>query len=156
MKKTLIIVIAVAAAIGIASFFGGMTYAEGKTPRGGFGMGGDMSGFPGAADRQQLGQRDGTRVGGSMGGGNMIIGEIIAADGQSVTVKSQDGGSVIAFVSETTTISRCAAGTADDLAVGETIMISGLKGADGSITAKSIQLDPVMPEIPISEEVPQP
>jgi Domain of unknown function (DUF5666) len=75
-------------------------------------------------------------------GGAFTGGEIVSIDAQSITVQSQDGGSVIVFYSANTPITKMASGTPRDLLLGKSIMINGKTNPDGSVTAESIQLRP--------------
>lgn len=138
MKKIALIIIAVAVAGG-GSFYGGMKYAQGKGLRG-FG---NMT----AEERQQrFGQIGDIAPNGQRGQGmGGVSGEIIAKDANSITVKLRDSGSKIVLFSDATEISKFVSGTSGDLAVGKTVMVTGKTNDDGSVTAQSIQLRPVIP-----------
>lgn len=149
MKKTALTVVAVIAAGGIV-FYGGMTYGQSKTPN-----------FQNLTpdQRQQMFQQGGTGANGARGartgtganfarngaGANPVSGEIISKDDKSITIKLRDGGSQIVFFSGSTEISKFISGTSNDLAIGENIFIGGSKNPDGSVTATTIQLRPVLP-----------
>jgi hypothetical protein len=138
MKKSLIMAIVVAVVFGGAGFFGGMKYGKSKSssPFGNFPQGGEV--------QSRFGQiRNGVQ--GNRQSGGFISGEIISKDDQSVTVKMQDGSSKIVFYSSTTSVGKMASGTSTDLVVGENISITGTTNTDGSVTAQSIQVRPVMP-----------
>ncbi|MFN3301719.1 MAG: hypothetical protein ACK413_01665, partial [Patescibacteria group bacterium] len=75
-------------------------------------------------------------------GVNFLIGEVIAKDEQSLTIKMPDGSSKIVFYSDSTQIFKMTEGTVDDIEIGKQITIQGLKNSDGSYTAKTIQLSP--------------
>ncbi|PIZ99452.1 MAG: hypothetical protein COX77_01550 [Candidatus Komeilibacteria bacterium CG_4_10_14_0_2_um_filter_37_10] len=94
--------------------------------------------------RQQFDQQFGGRMNGA---NNFINGEIISQDDKTITIKLQDSGSAIVFLSTNTKINKMADGSLTDLAVGKTVMISGTKNQDGSIIAQSIQLRPDSPTV---------
>jgi len=148
MKKTILIIIAVAIVVGGVSFYAGMKYAE----------------SPASAVRQQrfaqIGGTGGADAGGAgFRGGRMMnqtgasfaVGDIISKDDKSVTVKLRDarqpdgqGGSKIIFFSGSTEISKSASGSASDLEIGKSISVNGTANPDGSIIAQSIQLRPAL------------
>jgi len=150
MNKIIPVVIAVVVVVGGGAFFGGMKYAESKGPRGAFAQA-DFQNLQNLSPEerqqriQQLGANAGEFRGGSGGnrsGGGFTAGEIISKDDKSVTVKLQDGGSKIIFLSDSTEITKSAKGTLGDLEVGENVSINGTANSDGSVTAQSIQLRP--------------
>lgn len=145
MNKILISVI-MASLIGGGAFYGGMKYAQSKTPQGFIQKGEErQQRFQqmGAAGMVELrSERPGDGV--SLGLAGLAAGEIIAKDDQSITVKLPDGGSKIIFYSENTEVGKFVNGTPDDLEIGKSIMIDGKANEDGSITAQSIQLRPEM------------
>jgi len=132
MNKNIITIIAVALVIGAGAFYGGMKYAENKA----------------LLDRQQRMQQFGANFGGfrlgsgssQRGGGGFIVGEIISKDDKSITVKLQNGGSKIIFLSDSTEITKSAEGTLGDLEIGKNISVIGTANSDGSVTAQTIQL----------------
>jgi|SRR3989339_108960 len=71
------------------------------------------------------------------------IGEIINQDDKSITVKMMDGSSKIILLSDSTNINKAAAGSREDLKVGEKVAIFGSDNTDGSLTAQNIQLNPI-------------
>ena len=74
--------------------------------------------------------------------GGFTAGEIIAKDDKSVTVKLQNGGSKIVFLSDSTEITKSAEGALSDLEIGKNISVNGTTNSDGSVTAHTIQLRP--------------
>lgn len=148
-KKVLPIIIAVVV-IGVGAFYGGMKYAESKSPT--------NSSLP-SGNFQNRGAANGAggmRAGnGQTAGMNAVNGEIISKDDKSVTLKLRDGGSQIVFLSNTTEITKSAAGSLSDLEVGQNVFIGGKKNSDGSVTANTIQLRPnISPSSPSSSPSP--
>ena len=141
-RKILVTVVVVVILVGGGSFYGGMKYAQSKVPqRTGQGNFGDFQ-------RNSAANMGGLRGSGS---GGFTIGEIIAKDSSSVTVKLNDGGSKIVFYSDTTEIDKFAKGTAGDLQIGESVTVSGQANQDGSLTAQTIQIRPARPAVPANQ-----
>lgn len=135
-KKILAATVAIVILVGGGSFYGGMKYAQGKTPQR------SAQGNFGNLQRTGAANMGGLRGSGS---GGFTAGEIIAKDNGSITVKLNNGGSKIVFYSDTTEVDKFAKGTASDLQIGESVTISGQANQDGSITAQSVQIRPNMP-----------
>ena len=131
MKNNLIIA-AVAALVlgGVVGFLGGMQYKKSKRPS-----------FAGAANRG--GQFAGRFGAGANAANRPVTGQIISADDKSITVKMQDGSSKIVILSTSTTINKQATGSTSDLKTGTNVMVLGTTNSDGSVTAQSVQLNPV-------------
>lgn len=135
------VAVVVGVVVGAGAFYGGMKYAQGKTPRGGFA---NLS-----ADQRQKMQAGAAgavfRVGrnGAVDGG-FLAGEVIAKDDKSITVKLRDGGSKLVFYSDATEVGKFVNGGPADLEIGKTVNITGKANQDGSLTAQSIQLRPIM------------
>ena len=115
--------------VGAAAFFGGMTYQETKAAA------------PGADGQFQsrMGMRNGT--GGFRGGA--VIGDIIALDDKSITVKLQDGSSKIVLLPDNVTVSKTDTGSKADLKTGVKVGVFGQTNSDGSVTSQNIQLNPM-------------
>jgi len=71
-----------------------------------------------------------------------IIGEILAIDAQSITVKLADGSSKIVVTSPKTTAIKNEKVELKDLKSGEKIGVFGSENADGSVNALSVQINP--------------
>lgn len=132
-KKLLPIIIAIIV-VGAGAFYGGMKYQESKIVK----------------ERQQAFQQFGANAtGGARVSGrtnsNMLGGEIIAKDDKSITIKLRDGqgGSKIVFFSDATKITKSAEGSLEDLKTGGQILVNGTQNSDGSLTAQTIQLQPL-------------
>ena len=93
----------------------------------------------------QFGQRGGSGANGTRfrnGGG--IVGEILSADHNSVTVKLPDGSSRIVLLTSSTTVNKASQASVSDLSVGTRVAAFGTPNNDGSVTAANIQINPVM------------
>lgn len=117
-----------------AGFFAGTKYQQSKVPS--FGSGQNMPRFGGNAGGNIGGNNARTRMGGN------IAGEILSADGKSVTVKLNDGSNKIILISDKTSVNKASSATVSDLKVGEKIAAFGNANTDGSVTAQNIQINP--------------
>ena len=138
MKKQIPIFIAVIVVVAAGSFFGGMKYGTIKK----------MSNGAGQRFNQMFGVEQ--RGAGGAGtfranGANLVGGQILSKDDKSITVKLNDGGSKIVFFTGATQFMKMATDTIDNLKVGDNVMANGTANADGSISAESIQMRPMMP-----------
>lgn len=131
-SKILIILGVLIIAIGVGGFFAGMKYQQSKLPQG--------------LREREMRARDGQIV--RRSGANMIRGEIISKDDESITVKQADDSSKIVLLSENTTISKSQEGTVDDLKEGAQVIIFGQENSDKSITAQNVQLNPLETRLP--------
>ena len=133
-KKISLVVIGVIVLVGV--FYAGVSYGKNQTPK------------RGPSNMQAFGQNG---VGGARdmkaGFGGFTAGEIISKDDKSITIKLQNGGSKIIFLSTDTSISKNATGTINDLNVGTTVSITGTANTDGSVSAQSVQIRPVTPPV---------
>ncbi len=150
-NANILVVIILLVAVGGGSFYGGMKYQQSKTPTFSYGMRGlGQSGQFGQGANG--GQGGGTRVGGGMrgtgGAFSPVMGEVLSQDAKSLTVKLLDNSSKIVILTPTTTVNKLDLGTLTDVKVGGKVGVYGTENTDGSITALSIQLNPVMPNFP--------
>jgi hypothetical protein len=122
--------------VACALVFGGVGYAIGAKKESGAQVGTNIERGGGGGNREML--RAGARNLRTNGG--LVLGEIVNIDKESITIKSQDGGSKIVFYSSSTEVSKMASGTPSDLLLGKNIMVNGKASPDGSIVADSIQL----------------
>jgi hypothetical protein len=70
----------------------------------------------------------------------MLVGEIQSISNGVLTVTDQSGKQTQVTVTDTTLIQKQASVTVADLEEGDTVMVSGSQGTDGSITARSVQV----------------
>lgn len=152
MSKPTIIIIAIAVVCAAGGFVGGMQYQQSKGSTvgpGGAGFGNFQNLTQEQRDqmRQQFAGGNGVlftgggRNGRSSGGG-FVSGEVLSKDENGITLKTQDGGSRIVFLSSSTEVSKFDKGSSADVIVGEKVVVSGIANSDGTLTAQSIQIRP--------------
>lgn len=132
MKNNTIITIILVIVVGAAGFFAGTKYQQSQ-----------------AGSARQFAQGTGGfggRAGGTGGRTGMrpVNGQILSSDNKSITVKLQDGSSSIVLLTDKTTINKADQATVSDLTVGARVAVFGQTNADGSVTAQSVQLNPIM------------
>jgi hypothetical protein len=130
MKNNLTVTILIAIVVGALAFFAGMKYQQST----------------GSAQSNGISQgQGGQRFGGGRSGGNggPIVGKILSQDSSSITIQLQDGSSKIVNVSSTTTISKTTKAAQSDLTVGTQVAAFGTTNSDGSITAQTVQINPM-------------
>lgn len=135
-KKNIIIVTMLVLVVGGGGFFAGSAYQKSKAQRIADNNDEGMRGRNAFSDHQR------NIGGGIMGSGQMVAGEVINKDEESITLKIQDGGSKIVFVSEETSVRKAEEGSLDDLSEGIQVMVFGSENPDGSVSANNIQLNP--------------
>ncbi|MBP7964275.1 MAG: hypothetical protein KBG20_18055 [Caldilineaceae bacterium] len=149
MNRVAQIIVGVVLMLAVAggSFYAGMVYGQGQ---GGTdtAQADQISAFatarangeaPAAGQFGGRGQRDAT--GAAQAGGN-TFGEIESIADGVITITTNAGATVQVQVADTTLIEKNASVTVNELEVGETVIVSGSENADGSITARSVQVSP--------------
>ncbi|MBI4450310.1 hypothetical protein HY634_04575 [Candidatus Uhrbacteria bacterium] len=148
MRKMLIRIAGALVVVGGAAFYGGMRYERMRpslsTERGDAQNFRNLSPEEREQRRAQFGGAGGGGMVGRTGGrqGDAVIGEIIASNATSVTVKLRDGGTKTVLLADRTEIGKSIDGTRDDLVVGTMVFVNGSANSDGSVTAQSIQIRP--------------
>ena len=153
MKKNKLIVSMVVAivVVGGAAFFAGTKYAGSNKPGAGqyganMGPGGRyQGGANGGANVDPRAQAQGDpRLQGPRGRmiGGFSSGQIVSNDDKSFTMKTQDGSSIIVFYSDQTAVAKADKANMSDLAVGQTVTVSGKGSPDGSVMAQDVQIKP--------------
>lgn len=127
-NKNILLILVLLTVVGAGSFFVGTKFQQSRSPR-------LLGNFRDQRSGQFLGRGQGFRP---------VNGEIISLDDQSLTVKLMDNSSKIVLFTPATAINKSAAGSKEDLKVGEKIAAFGTENQDGSITAQTIQLNPVL------------
>ncbi|MBU4223931.1 hypothetical protein KJ934_01770 [Patescibacteria group bacterium] len=147
MNNKIIAIIVGVILVGGSSFYAGMKYGQSNPlnlKQGNFSAQGGQNLTP--EQRQQRAREFGgtagigTRAG--RAGAGFIGGEIISKDDKSITLKLQDGGSKIVFLSDSTEIAKSDEGVLSDLEIGKNITVNGAVNSDGSVTAQTIQIRP--------------
>lgn len=80
-------------------------------------------------------------------GGGAISGEVTAKDDKSLTVKMTDGSSKIVIISDSTTYHLSAESDLNKIDVGTKVATFGTSNADGTLTANSIEINPVNKQV---------
>lgn len=137
--------IAIGIIVAALAFYGGMQYQKSESPissafenRSGMMQGLNDGSYTG-------GNAGGGRTGGRMTNGGFASGDILSMDDKSVTIKLRNGGSQIVLFSDKTQVVKSEQRALTDLAVGQSLTITGTTNTDGSITADSIQIRPTPP-----------
>ncbi len=141
MNRTLRIVLSILAVLIIAggSFFGGTLYGK-KQAQATFATAPQRGAFEEGAFPGGTAQRNGQ--GGALRGaqsGGMLLGQIQEIGDGVMVVTDPNGKQTQVKVTDTTLIEKQASVSLTDLTVGDTVMVSGSKADDGSITARSVQ-----------------
>lgn len=153
MNKTLTLILGIVLVLVVAgaSFYGGMVYGKSQATAttaavplnmpAGLQLP-DGAAVPGDGTGPFGGRGQGGAGGNFVAPAGMTFGEIESIDGNTLTLTTQAGGTVTVQVTDTTLIEKNASVGVSDLAVGETVIVSGSDNDDGSITARSVQVSP--------------
>jgi len=137
MSKKIIIVLVACGSLAAVGVAGMWYYSKSKnTTPGNVQTGHNFMPGEGAPAGQRTRMRSGNSNFGFVGG------KILGKDDASITVQTNNGGSVIALYSAATKITKIVDGQASDLAVGQTVTARGTKNEDGSISVDSLQIRP--------------
>jgi len=143
MNRTIQIIVGIVVVLVVAgaSFYGGMVYGKSQAQpsfasrrEGGFpNAAGGNGQFPGQAAQGANGRTSG------QGG---IFGQISSVGDGVLTITDNNGKETQVKVTDTTLIEKQASVKLTDLATGDTVIVSGSTGTDGTITARSVQVAP--------------
>jgi hypothetical protein len=140
MKNARMLVPIICVLIGLGvGFLGGYEYRNYRLKKTitNIGTNGNFQRFTGSGINR-IGQN-----GNGMMRGGIIEGTILFMDDKSVTVKLNDGSTKIILFSNSTSYSNTVASVKTDLKIGSTVAVFGVTNSDGSVTATSVQINPV-------------
>ena len=147
MKNNTLLIIIVIFILGAAGgFFAGMKYQGQKQPASFSQFGNEQQG------RMTNQQQDQNKM---RAGGGQIMGEIINQDTKSITIKLSDNSTKIILLSDTTTVNKTTAGALSDLMKGQQVAVFGQENSDGSVTAQTVQINPILGKGPNNIQPPQ-
>jgi hypothetical protein len=126
--NTITKVIIGAVLVAVVFFYAGLKYDQSHLP------------VASTASRTAFAGRAGAT--GARTGGGLVMGTVLSVDPEGITVSVQGGGSEIVFVASSTSYTTTSASSANNLNVGNNVMVTGSTNADGSITARSIDVRP--------------
>ncbi len=138
MNRTVQIIIAaiVLVVVAVGAFYGGMVYAQGqrqgqRIQNGLAGGNGYFQGGPGGQGFQ-----------GPRGQGGGVFGQVSEVGNGYLVVTNNNGTPTKVMVTDTTLMEKNVSVKLSDFVVGDTVMVSGTPGSDGSVTARSVQSAP--------------
>ena len=147
-KKFPIVPVIIATVFLVVGFTAGLFYQKSKTPSFGGNRQGQMSRGSNTNDNNGTGQKNN----GQFGVFKPTSGEILNVDDKSITVKMDDGSSKIVLISDSTSINQSTSASKTDLKIGVKVSVIGDQNTDGSVTGKTINLNPQTPEtIPVAK-----
>jgi hypothetical protein len=138
MRPTFQILVVFVAVVGLTTggaFAGGVLYGRESAPE---------SEAP-QTTTAATGTGGGTRIvgpggAGQAGGAAPTTGVVEKVEGQTMTVKTQDGASVAVTLQPDTQVTQVAPAATTDLQPGVPVSVSGQPGSDGTIAARSVQI----------------
>jgi hypothetical protein len=136
MNRTLRVILGIVVLVVVAggSFYGGTVYGQNQVQAAFAARRQGAFPFPGGTPEGAFagqGQRGGT-----------VFGQIAEIGDGVLVVTDNNGKQTQVHVTDTTLIEKNASVPLADLKTGETVIVSGSQDADGSITARSVQVSP--------------
>ena len=124
--------------LGVGAAFGaGTAYGRGSAPKAATSAATASQGRTG----QSTTDSTGAAAFAAAGGRPAAFGTVESVSGNSIAVKTQSGTTTVK-TDDKTTIRKTVTGTLDDLTAGTSVVVTGDAGADGSVTATSISINP--------------
>lgn len=142
MKPTFQILVVLVAVVGLTTggaFAGGVLYGRETAPEPAATQTAATAGAPTGGVTRIAGAGQGAAAGQS-GGAALTIGVVEKVEGQTMTVKTQDGTSVSVALQPDTQVSQVTSGAVADLQPGVSVTVSGQAGSDGTVAARSVQI----------------
>lgn len=136
MRNKIVSIIIVVVIVSVGSFYAGSKYRQSA-----------VQSTRNSATVARFGQgfaMNGSGVSRGASSGGSVSGQVLSKDDVSITVKLNDGGSKLVFLSTSTPVTRNAEGAISDILVGTSVMVFGSSNSDGSITAQSVQIRPTV------------
>ncbi len=129
MKQNLVLYMVIAALVaGGVGFYAGNMYAANNRGNGNFaGRTGRNGGFFGASGANGM---------------SAVRGQVVKEDSQSITVQLQNGSSKVVLL-DGATFDKTVSASASDVTTGTQVMVIGKTNTDGSVTAQSVQVNPM-------------
>jgi hypothetical protein len=145
-NQNIVIACAVTAVVaGGAGFWGGTMYPKSQSMPNFQNRGEGRPMMPGqTTDARPSGNRVAPGSPGQMGRGGAIMGEVTAKDDKSITIKMSDGSSKIVILSSSTSYRTSTESKAANVELGKQVAVFGTPNSDGSTTASSVEIDPIM------------
>ena len=152
MNKGLFTVLAIILVLAIAgaSFYGGMVYGKSQAqanvqsslPHGAAGPGRLPGSGRGTARKRHAGRVCPAAASGTGRAAAFVLGTIKQIGDGSLVLTDNNGKETQVKVTDTTLIEKNQSVKLADLSEGETVMVSGSAAADGTVTARSVQVAP--------------
>lgn len=139
-KKWLIVAAVAVLAVGVGSFWAGMSFGESRANQARERLfrerfGGQGGQFPGPFRTPQPGHGVAERLAGG------ILGTIEVVEGDALVITTQEGA-IRVRITDTTLVEKYTTVAIGDLETGERVAVSGTRNEDGSYTARSIRVLP--------------
>jgi hypothetical protein len=138
MKNNITVTILLLVIVAAGSFFGGMKYQQTKRNASFVQFNGQQGIRGNGAGQGQNRFRTGDN-----GNNRQTMGQIINQDDKSITVKMADSSTKLILLNNNTSVNKSSEGSIGDLKTGDTVVVFGTNNTDGSVTAQSIQLNPI-------------
>ena len=133
-NNSAVVTIVIAIVVAVVAFFGGMKYDQ-SSAKTGNNMS-QQSGYSGAGGFRRFGSN-------GQNNANVVRGQVVSSDANSITVKLSDGSSKIINISGNTMFVKSSKASQSDVQSGQTVAAFGMANSDGSIDAQSVQINPV-------------